>query len=329
MGKREVTSAVLALYVAGTITLGASPATADEKSKAKPHIDLAFCIDTTGSMKGEIENVKAKTKEIVAKLASGKPTPVVRVGLVAYRDRGDTYVTKIFPFSGDIDKVVKDISGLEAEGGGDTPESVNEALHVAVHDLQWDDSKKTLKMLFLIGDAGPNVYPHDYDWRTESKTAVEHGIQISTIGCQGIEDNGAGEVWREIAHLADGKYEPLSYRQEVATADGKKKTVISSGGKTFEVMSKDKEAWRGSVEALAKSGALRAVSAAAPAAMPRGGAAGGEGFASAYEIMGAPRAETATSSFAPDRGDSNLSDMVLQQTEKAAAKRLGINFETK
>ena len=114
-----------ACLVAGSILLCSGIQTQGaEPSKAKPKIDLAFCIDTTGSMQGEIDVVKTKTKEIVAKLSGTKPIPEIRVGLVAYRDRGDTYVTKVFQFSGNVDQVVKDISSLQADGGGDEPEAV-------------------------------------------------------------------------------------------------------------------------------------------------------------------------------------------------------------
>ncbi|MBX9720181.1 MAG: VWA domain-containing protein, partial [Candidatus Obscuribacterales bacterium] len=115
-----------ALFVAGTlmVSAGLSPngAVVAKEAVTKPRIDLAFCIDTTGSMQNEINAVKTKTKEIVAKLSGSKPAPDIRVGLVAYRDHGDAYLTKVFQFSDNIDQVVKDISSLEANGGGDAPE---------------------------------------------------------------------------------------------------------------------------------------------------------------------------------------------------------------
>ncbi len=94
-------AAAVLLLSAGMLLPGLTTqcAFADEavkQSADRPVLDLAFLIDTTGSMGGEIEMVKKKTKDLVAKLASGKPAPVVRVGLVAYRDRGDEYVTKVF-----------------------------------------------------------------------------------------------------------------------------------------------------------------------------------------------------------------------------------------
>ncbi len=89
------------------------------KNGKSPRLDIAFCIDTTSSMQGEIDTVKAKVKSMVTKIGQSKQHPIVRVGLVAYRDNGDDYVTKVFQFSGNIDDVVKAISDLAAEGGGD------------------------------------------------------------------------------------------------------------------------------------------------------------------------------------------------------------------
>lgn len=325
-------SLVATLLVGGTVSNLSAMAADETKTLVKPHIDLAFCIDTTGSMQAELDNVKTKTKEIVAKLAGGKPAPVVRVALVAYRDRGDEYVTKVFPFSDNVDQVVKDISSLKADGGGDTPESVNEAMHVAVNDLKWDSEKKTIKLLFLIGDAGPHAYPNDYDFHTESRKAISQGIQVNTIGCNGIEGNGGETAFKEIAQLADGKYEPLSYRQEIATAGGGRKTIVSSGGRSFELKTKERDAWRLGAAALEKSGGAT-VMAAAPAAPPMMSAfsAGGDKSLSFVDTRRAvARASLAAPMAMPvSRGDSNLADMVLMQTEAAAHNKLGIDFKSK
>ncbi len=305
----------------------------DNKSTAKPHIDLAFCIDTTGSMSGEIENVKAKTKELVAKLAGGKPSPVIRVGMVAFRDRGDEYVTKVFPFSEDIDKVVKDISSLKADGGGDTPEAVAEGLHASLNDLKWSDDKKTLKLLFLIGDAEPNK--SKLSWQTEAKSAISHGVQINTLGCQGIESGTGVTIFQQIAKLADGRYESLAYRQEVVTADGKRETVISSGGSMYRVRGKSADAWKAGAATLSARGEAERMPSAAPSVGR---------FASADEdfMAGAPGAKAdgrtrhARASYATGAGsgsisrtDNNLADIVLQATKDAAAKKLNVDFKEK
>src|SRR5262245_66568472 len=60
-------------------------------------LEMVFVIDTTGSMGGLIEGAKQKTWHIINEVMQKSSKPRVRVGLVAYRDRGDAYVTKVLP----------------------------------------------------------------------------------------------------------------------------------------------------------------------------------------------------------------------------------------
>ena len=57
-------------------------------------IDVAFVLDTTGSMSGLIEAAKEKIWSIASSLAQAESAPEIRIGLVAYRDRGDDFVSK-------------------------------------------------------------------------------------------------------------------------------------------------------------------------------------------------------------------------------------------
>lgn len=339
MFKKFLAGLSLASVVVGWSAVTQSALAVNERTE-RPRMDLAFCIDTTSSMQGEIDLVKAKVKELVAKLGSGKPAPQIRVGLVAYRDRGDDYVTKVFPFSDDIDKVVKDISSLQAQGGGDGPEAVNQGLHSVVHDLKWDESKKAAKLVFLIGDAGPHQYSGDYDWRKECKEAISQGIQINAIGCNGLESYPAGQgvdVFQGIAKLTDGKYETLAYHHEVTTADGRKETFISSAGALYKVRSADKDAWRMGAATLAAGGKAEIVAAPGATAKPRAS------FSSA-PVMSMSAAAMPLSSFGGGisaradlrsesaaampvrRGDSNLADVLLDGAREAAKKRTGVEF---
>src|SRR5439155_23075745 len=89
-------------------------------------IDLGFILDTTGSMAEEIAAVKA-TLVRVAREVDGENFRV-RIGLVEYRDRGDEFVTRVRPLTADVSRLERAIADVQAGGGGDTPESVNEAL---------------------------------------------------------------------------------------------------------------------------------------------------------------------------------------------------------
>src|SRR6266403_2193346 len=68
----------------------------DKAPHARPRIEVCFALDTTGSMTGLIEGAKQKIWSIANEMVSAKPTPELRLGLVAFRDRGDDYVTKDF-----------------------------------------------------------------------------------------------------------------------------------------------------------------------------------------------------------------------------------------
>ena len=290
------------------------PATKAKDGK-RARLDVAFCIDTTSSMQGEIDTVKAKVKSMVSKLSSSKEKPIVRVGLVAYRDQGDDYVTKVFPFSENIDKVVKDISDLAAEGGGDGPEAVDCGLHSAVNDLKWNDKEKTAKLLFLIGDAPPHKVGRKYDWRAESKNAIAKGIHINTIGCAGLEtteEEGGYVVFKKIAQLTNGNFEPLSYHTEIVRADGKRETLVTAGGATYAVTSTEKDAWKKGAEELASSGSATVIATDGMAPTLQGATNGtiGPGGADATYISGVNTAGTV-------RADNNLDSIMLKGASEA------------
>ena len=56
-------------------------------------LEMVFVIDTTGSMGGLIDGAKQKVWSIVNEVQQRSSHPAVKVGLVAYRDRGDAYIT--------------------------------------------------------------------------------------------------------------------------------------------------------------------------------------------------------------------------------------------
>src|SRR2546421_5893553 len=118
MTRHAVALTALALGLAA----GPSAAAPAERKDHIPQVEVVFCLDTTGSMSGLIEGAKQKIWSIVNQIASGRPTPDIKVGLLGYRDRGDAYVTKLFELTTDLDEVHKNLKEFKADGGGDTPE---------------------------------------------------------------------------------------------------------------------------------------------------------------------------------------------------------------
>src|SRR5262245_7922842 len=99
----------------------------------KPAFEVVFCLDTTGSMNGLIDGAKLKIWGICNQILNGRPMPTLKVGLVAFRDKGDDYITKVYDLRDDLDEIYADLQTFQAAGGNDTPESVNQALDDAVN----------------------------------------------------------------------------------------------------------------------------------------------------------------------------------------------------
>jgi Mg-chelatase subunit ChlD len=173
----------------------------------RPVLDVVFVLDTTSSMGGLIEGAKQKIWSIASRMATGTPTPEVRVGLVAYRDQGDAYVTKVVPLTKDLDSIYSQLMGFRAEGGGDGPEAVQDGLDDAVTKMQWSDSKKVAKMIFLVGDAPA----HEQDkakLMAAAQKAIKAGIVVNTVRC-GSDETTKGQ-FVQVAKLADGHFDSIA-----------------------------------------------------------------------------------------------------------------------
>lgn len=172
-------------------------------------IEVAFVLDTTGSMSGLIEGAKQKIWSIANQMASSKQKASVRMALIGYRDRGDEYVTKRFDLTTDIDAIYGHLRAFQANGGGDTPESVNQALKEAVQDLSWSEGDNVYRVIFLVGDAPPHTdYPQDVQYAVTARNAKNRGIMINTIQCGGQPNTTP--VWQEIAGLGLGQYASIA-----------------------------------------------------------------------------------------------------------------------
>ena len=171
---------------------------------ANPKVDVVFVLDTTGSMGGLIQTAKEKIWSIATTMASAQQTPEIRIGLVAYRDRGDSYVTKIVDLSDDLDSVYATLMDFEADGGGDTPESVNKALYDAVHNMSWSQQDQAYQVIFLVGDAPPHMDYNEVRYPEIVASAMEKGIVINTIQCGEIPS--AIGPWTQIASLGHGVF---------------------------------------------------------------------------------------------------------------------------
>lgn len=174
--------------------------------KADKTLEMVFVLDTTGSMGGLIEGAKQRIWGIVNEVQQSPGRPDVRVGLVAYRDKGDAYVTQVLPLTNDLDKVYTTLMEYSADGGGDGPEDVRRALADGVRRAGWSKANAgTAQIVFLVGDAPPHDdYAQEPDTLTTTAEAVAAGMVVNTIQCGA--DAQTQSIWQQIARRGEGQY---------------------------------------------------------------------------------------------------------------------------
>lgn len=172
-----------------------------EFSHGVQQFDLALTVDTTGSMSDEIAYLKAELVNIVGGLRASHPGLDVRVALVAYRDKGDLYITRVFPFTRNMSELQDRLGELQASGGGDYPEAVERALADTVA-LDWRSD--AVKSMLLVGDAPPHAEDVAASW-TSVEAARDRRIQIVPVGASGVGP-GAEYLMRAMAAVTQSRY---------------------------------------------------------------------------------------------------------------------------
>ena len=167
------------------------------------NIEIVFSFDTTGSMYPCLTQVRRKIKQTVNRLLN--EIPGIRIGIIAhgdYCDAKETYVTKIFDLSTDVDGICDFVQNVEPTYGGDAPECYELVLHQS-RSLSWSqDSHKTLVM---IGDDIPHAparNPQKLNWRNELKALINQ--EIAVYGVQALNRRHADLFYQELAEKSGG-----------------------------------------------------------------------------------------------------------------------------
>jgi len=222
------TLATATIVAAALLTTGGNKLVTPERETMKPiesipsftgadghQIDVVFAVDTTGSMGGLLDGAKQTVWSIASHIKQVDPNASIRIGLVAYKDVGDEYITKPFKLTTDLDAMYAELMSYTAAGGGDTPENVDAALNDALH-MQWRSGAK--KMVFVVGDAPPASRGDVPRFDVLAREAAESGITINTIRC-GVDTN-TQLAFSRIAEIGGGEFSTIQQDggvQKVAT----------------------------------------------------------------------------------------------------------------
>ena len=167
-------------------------------------IDLAICLDTSGSMSGLIEAAKQKLWTIVNDLALVEPTPRLRVALLTYGNDGhdpeNGWVRVDSPLTDDLDQISQKLFALSTNGG---TEFVGRVLQSS-GQLDWHPSDDAFKLVVVAGNESADQ-DQEVPFRQMCKTLIGRGVMINSIYCGPAADSIA-PGWREVARLADGQF---------------------------------------------------------------------------------------------------------------------------
>lgn len=151
------------------------------KKGEKDHLDLLFALDSTESMKDDVEEVR---KNISSMLAETLPQyKTYRIALVLYKDyREDFLVREACVFTDNLKKFEKALYGFKVFGGRDIPEAVYEGIFLGLRQSWRALDADVDKKLILIGDAPPHPKPRGKVTKEDvDKLAAEKGVKIYPI----------------------------------------------------------------------------------------------------------------------------------------------------
>lgn len=156
-------------------------------AKLSDQVDIMFVVDTTGSMEDELNYLEAELKDVVNRVSDEHSNQLgIRISANFYRDKYDDYVVKPYPFTTDINKVTDQFSKQKADGGGDFPEAVDQALRDALHEHKWSEEARA-RLLFLVLDAPPHDDEQIIDeMKKLTEEAAEQGIRIIPVASSGV-----------------------------------------------------------------------------------------------------------------------------------------------
>jgi uncharacterized protein YegL len=197
---------------------------------ARADLDVVFALDTTSSMGRELDEAKTRVQQIAKALQASRTQEKIRYGVIAFRDKGDAYVTKRLPLTDRVDEVETYISKLHPGGGGDGPEHVLAALAVAIRKTDWGPGDR---QVFIVGDAQPHFDYGEPSLDTLVAEAKKKKIVVNTIGCRSLSSVGV-EAFRTMAYETEGAYQHIG-RVAVGKEDtGLATAVLRSLGSDVE-----------------------------------------------------------------------------------------------
>ena len=160
--------------------------------------DVAFVLDTTGSMSLYIDQMKTFIRNYSSKIKEMNG----RVGLVVYRDAGDEYTAKkVSDLQSDTTDLLNQLDRVTVDGGGDDPEAALHASMVAMNEMKWQ--KGATKAIILLTDAGYHE-PDKVDGSTLAAVA-KRSLEIDPVNIYPVVEKHLEGSYEDMASQTTGQ----------------------------------------------------------------------------------------------------------------------------
>lgn len=168
--------------------------------QAPQDIDLALCLDTSGSMGGLLDSARQRLWSLVNELALAEPTPRLRVALLTFgtpaygADSG--FVQTALPLTEDLDMVSLKLFELTTNGGDEYVARVTQA---ATSGLAWSDNPSALKMIVVAGNESAEQDPL-VTLEVACGAAIHKGIVVHSLYCDETVQGGPTRQGRALSN---------------------------------------------------------------------------------------------------------------------------------
>ena len=151
----------------------------------------------------------------------------VRFALVEYRDhppQDDSFAVRVHPFTESISAARKAVNGMAADGGGDGPESIADAIF---ETTQLDWRKDSVKICVVIsdapahgmasgnGDGFPDGCPCGHDPHALMQWFRKNEVIIYSVGCEPAIDRKTVALLKSWSWMTGGQYATIDFNNSM------------------------------------------------------------------------------------------------------------------
>ena len=200
-------------------------------NKTKGVCDIVFLMDTTGSMQPAIDDLKKNIKLFFSQLNASDEngTPVVkdwRARVIGFRDvlvDNEWYIDN--KFTRDPAEIEKQLDALRADGGGDEPESLLDALYKVAKfgstpkaaqeedDTKWRYRSDAARIVIVFSDASfhPTTSLAEapgLDWKEIANLVMQEKLRLSIYAPQ-------MNCYDDLSQIDKCEYMPIEFDPEI------------------------------------------------------------------------------------------------------------------